>query len=337
MTRAPGGPRFQIRLIDDLGDHRSLVALGQLADELGFDSLMFPHSPFRANSWVLNSAIAQSTKRIQLSAAGPIHTTDPSEIATYVAALDEISGGRVSVRLGAHNFDTLTWTGLSGADVVPRVREVADLLRRLFRGEAVPHDGPIYHWTANAYLRFTPYRAEVPIWVTPIGDELLELSGEIGDGTLPMVTPPESAALIMEPIVRGLRRSARPDRPFAKCAFVWLSISEDGDGARERLKDIVAYYGTFLDPRAVATLGLTLDDFRPAYLRMVARDRAGARAAVTERMLRTGIAGTPAECVRRLRTIFDAGFDHVSLGGPLGADAAAAMRLVARKVIPEFR
>lgn len=43
-----GARRFQIRLIDDLGDHRKLVALGQLADELGCDSLMFPHRPFRA-------------------------------------------------------------------------------------------------------------------------------------------------------------------------------------------------------------------------------------------------------------------------------------------------
>ena len=332
-----GAPRFQIRLIDDLGDHRQLVALGQLADELGFDSLMFPHSPFRANSWVLNAAIAQTTRRIQLSAAGPIHTTDPSEIATYVAALDELSGGRVSVRLGAHNFDTLTWTGLNGADVVQRVREVAEILRRLFRGEAVPFDGEIYHWTPNAYLRFTPYRPVVPIWVTPIGDELLELSGEIGDGTLPMVAPPESAGVIMRPIVRGLGRSADPGRPFEKCAFVWLAISEDGDDAREMLKDIVAYYGTFLDPRAVATIGLTLDDFRPAYERMVARDRAGARALVTPQMLRTGIAGTPDECIRQLRIIFDAGFDLVSLGGPLGADAGEAMRLVARKVIPAFR
>lgn len=39
--------RFSVRLIDDLGapDH-----LAELADELGFDGLLYPASPFRASA-----------------------------------------------------------------------------------------------------------------------------------------------------------------------------------------------------------------------------------------------------------------------------------------------
>lgn len=265
--------RFGIRLIDDLGDPSDLLALARLAEELGFDSLVFPHSPFRTNSWTLNAVVARETSRIELSCGGPIHTTDPSEIATYVATLDHLSRGRASLRMGAHNFETLTWIGIDGSDVVRRVREASDIVRRLLRGERVLHQGEIYRWTDDAYLRLRPYRSIVPITITAVGEPLL----------------------------------------------------------------VVAYYGSFLDPRALALLGLTTGDFAPAHALLLAQDRVAARAAVTPAMLRTGIAGTPEECVRQLRAIFDVGFDQVNIGGPIGPDPATAMRLIAERVIPAFR
>lgn len=332
-------PRFGIRLIDDLGDPNEIVALAELAEEVGFDVLLFPHSPFRTNSWALNALLAGRTKRMELSTAGPLRTTDPSEIATFVATLDHLSHGRVSLRLGAHNYETLTWIGVAddATSVAARVREVMQLIRKLLRGERGAYEGRLYHWTESAYLRFAPLRPEIPIVVSPIGEELLELSGEIGDGSHPMVTPPRSAPLIMGPIRRGLARSARPDRPFDAAAYVWMSVADDGADARALLADIVSYYGTYLDPRAVATIGLTLDDFRPAHERRIAGDRVGARALVTPAMLETGIAGTPEECVQQLRVIFDAGFDHVNIGGPIGPDPARALRLIGERVIPAFR
>ena len=332
-----GYVKFGMRLLDDLGGARELVALAQLAERLGFDTLWFPHDQFRLNSWVLNAAVAQTTSRIELFARTNVYTTDPSEIASFIATLDDIAKGRASVTIGLHNLDSITWVGMEGSDVLQRVREATDIVRRLLRGEVVAYQGQIYRWTEKAYLRVKPYRAEVPILVCPVGEAFLELSGEIGDGTLPMVTPPASAELIMEPIRRGLRRSGNPARPFDACAFVWMAISEDRDEARDMLADVVAYFGTYLDPRALGVLGLTIDDLRPAYDRIMARDRAGARAALTPQMLRTGIYGTPEECAEQLEVVVAAGFNHISIGGPLGRNPAEAMRLIAERVIPHFR
>ncbi len=329
--------KFGVRLLDDLGGPRDLVALAELAERLGFDTLWFPHDMFRLNSWVLNAAVAQTTSRIALFARTNIYTTDPSEIASYIATLDDIAQGRASLTLGLHNFDTITWVGMRGDDALQRVREGTHIIRRLLRGEQGPFHGQIYQWTEKAYLRVKPYRPDVPILICPVGEEFLELSGEIGDGTLPMVTPPESARLIMEPVRRGLQRSGNPNRPFDACAFVWMAISEDRDEARDMLADVVAYFGTYLDPRALAVLDLTVEDFRPAYERIMARDRTGARAALTPQMLRTGIYGTPDDCVRQLQPVIEAGFNHISIGGPLGRNPAEAMRLIAERVIPYFR
>jgi len=328
--------KFGVRLLDDLGGARELVELAQLSEKLGFDTLWFPHDKFRLNSWVLNAAVAQTTSRIELFARTNIYTTDPSEIASFIATLDDIAKGRASLTIGLHNFDTVTWVGMEATDVLQRVREGTDIIRRLLRGEHGPFHGKIYNWTEKAYLRVKPYRPDVPILVCPVGEDFLELSGEIGDGTLPMVTPPESAELIMEPVRRGLRRSDNPNRTFDACAFVWMAISEDRDEARDMLADVVAYFGTYLDPRALALLGLTVADLRPAYTRIMARDRRGARAAVTPQMLKLGIYGTPDDCVKQILPVVDAGFNHLSIGGPLGRDPAEAMRLIAKRVMPYF-
>jgi 5,10-methylenetetrahydromethanopterin reductase len=330
--------RFGMRLIDDLGGPRELVELGILAEQLKFETLLFPHDMFRLNSWALHAAVAQATKSIELHIRSNIFTMSPAEIATFVATLDDVAQGRTAVTIGLHNFDTITWIGMDRGDVFQRVREAADIVRRLFRGDVVEYDGQIYKgWTEKAYLRVKPFRTDVPVMICPVGEDFLELSGEIGDGTLPMVTPPESAGLIMAPVLRGLARSKDPGRPFDKCGFVWMAVSDDRDEARNMLADVVAYFGTYLDPRALAVIGLTVEDFRPAYERAMARDREGARRALGNDHLRTGIYGTPEDCVRQLQPLLDAGFDHISIGGPLGRKPADAMRLIAERVVPAFR
>lgn len=330
--------RFGVRLIDDLGGPRDLVALAQHAEKIGFDTVLFPHDMFRLNSWALHAAVAQTTSRIELHVRTNVYTMNPAEIASFVATVDDIAQGRIAVTIGLHNFDTVTWIGMQAKDIFQRVREATDIVRRLLRGEVVEYTGKIYSgWTEKAYLRVKPFRTKVPVMICPVGEEFLELSGEIGDGTLPMVTPPESAKVIIEPVLRGLAKSEDPGRPFDRCAFVWLAISDDHGEARDMLADIVAYFGTYLDPRALATIGLTVDDFRPAYELAMKRDHAGARAALTPQHLRTGIYGTPDECVKQLRVIVDAGFDHISIGGPIGRKPADAMRLIAERVVPAFR
>ncbi|HLW59579.1 MAG TPA: LLM class flavin-dependent oxidoreductase, partial [bacterium] len=161
--------KFGVRLLDDLGGVRDLVALGQLAEQLGFDSLWCPNGLFRLNSWVLDAALAQATSRIGLFAGTNVYTTDPAEIATFLATLDDIAQGRASVSIGLHNTDTITWVGMHGSDVLQRVREATDIVRRLLRGEVVAYGGQVYRWTEKAYLRVKPYRADVPILICPVG------------------------------------------------------------------------------------------------------------------------------------------------------------------------
>ena len=120
--------RFGIRIIDDLGTPEELVALASLADEVGFDGLIFPASPMRANAWALCAAAARATERIEINVGGPIHTTDPSEIATYAATLD-----RQLATIFDAGFDHVSIGGPLGRSPAAAIRLIAERVLPAFR------------------------------------------------------------------------------------------------------------------------------------------------------------------------------------------------------------
>jgi alkanesulfonate monooxygenase SsuD/methylene tetrahydromethanopterin reductase-like flavin-dependent oxidoreductase (luciferase family) len=152
--------RFGIRLIEHLGPSCELLRLAVAAEAAGLDSVWFPHDTFMRNTWVLTSAAATLTTRVQLGGVGiNPYTNDPCEIATYAATLDELSGGRCILGLGMHTGEMVRWTGIDTSDCLQRTREAVDLIRRLLRGEIAANAGPSFHWSEQCYLRFKPLRA----------------------------------------------------------------------------------------------------------------------------------------------------------------------------------
>lgn len=330
--------KFGIRLIEYLGPGPELLRLAVAAEAAGVDSVWFPHDPFMRNTWVLTSAAATRTRRVQLGGVGiNPYTCNPCEIATYAATLDELSGGRCILGLGLHTGDMLGWAGIDTSDRLPRARETVDLVRRLLRGEVASSAGPTFRWSEQCYLRFRPLRAEIPIYLSAFGREFHELSGEIGDGSQPMITPPQAARQVVESIERGITHAGRDRARFVISGCAWLSLSADRRAAAERLRDMIAYFGPYLEEEALATVGLQRADFAAIQARVARRDAAGARALVTDDMLGLGIGGTPREVIARIEALAAAGLDEIGFGGPLGPDPHAAIELLGREVIPYFR
>ncbi|MCC7411470.1 MAG: LLM class flavin-dependent oxidoreductase [Gammaproteobacteria bacterium] len=330
--------KFGIRLIEYLGSSRELLRLAVKAEQAGFDSVWFPHDTFMRNTWVLTSAAATLTSRVRLGgvAINP-YTNDPCEIATYAATLDELSGGRCILGIGMHTEQMVGWTGIDTRDYLARTRAAVDLIRRLWRGEIASSDGPCFHWSEQCYLRFKPLRADIPIYVSAFGSDYLELSGEIGDGSQPMLTPPECAAQMVAPIARGLARAGRAPSTFVVSGCAWLSLSAGKRAAADTMRRMAAYFGPYLEDAALASIGLSHADFKPLKRLIDAGDHERAYASVTEPMLRLGIVGAPRDVIAQIEQLADAGVDEIGFGGPLGPDPDAAIELMAREVIPYFR
>ena len=327
--------KFGIRFIDYVGSLSEIVDLSVLAEEVGFDAVWFPHDTFMKNTWVTTSAVAARTSRVTIGSVGTNpYTTNPAELATYIAALDELSCGRAVLGLGLHTRDMVEWLGLDAEDCIERTEVAAHAIRRLLRGETVD-DVP--GWGDQCYLRFEPYRDRVPIYVCAFGPEYLAMSGAVGDGSLPMITPPESASYMVPAIVRGAREAGRDPKELDIAGCAWLSLSETRHAATQILRQMISYFGPYMEEPALQTVGLSRADFagQKSLIDQARYDEAAA--SVTEQMFRLAIAGTPDQVIAQIERLAELGITQVSLGGPIGPDPAEAIRLMGERVIPYFR
>lgn len=330
--------KFGIRFIDYVGTVQERVALTVLAEQAGFEYAWYPHDTFMHNTWVISSAAAVSTSTIKIGSVGTNpFTTNPAEIATYVASLDELSGGRAVLGLGLHTHDMVEWTGIDASESIAATREATEIIRALLRGEVVDYQGTQFHWTDQCYLRMTPLRSEVPIYICAFGPEYLGLSGEIGDGSLPMITPPESASYMVPAITKGATASGRDPAELDIAGCAWLSLSENPAAANEVLRKMVSYFGWALEAPALQTVGLTPEDFAPIKKLIDKGEYQRAAESVTDEMCRLSLAGTPQQVIEQIERLAELGITQVNLGGPLGPDPKEAIRLMGEQVIPYFK
>lgn len=328
--------RFGLRLLTLGTNLREVVRLATLAERAGFDQVWLPYDPFMESVQALAVVIAEQTTRIGVGVMVSPYSVDPCELASYAATLDLLSEGRALISLGFHTTDMCHWTGHDPSDALARTRQAVELVRTLLRGEVATCAGPVYHWTDDCYLRFQPLRPAIPLYIAAFGQELLELSGEIGDGSFPRLLPPEAATEIVPTIQRGVARAGRDlaDVDIAGC--VWVSVSASETEAAATLRPMVSYFGPYIEDSTLAPIGLSGRDFEPIRHLQAERRPNDASAAVTDEMLRLAIVGTPTHVVERIRELANIGVTQVNIGGPLGPDPEEAIALIGRRVIPAF-
>jgi len=331
--------RFSVRLIQHLGSPRDIIELGILADQAGFDQAWFPSDKFMYHAWAIMAALVEHTKDIVVGPNGTEpYAVSPGEIAVFMATLDHLSQGRVAIGFGMHTEQMVNWLGYDASDRLQRITEAVKLMRKVWRGDNAKFDGEVYHWSDQCYLRFKAFREKIPIYISGFGHDDLALSGALGDGSLPMVTPPESAKLMAERILKGVHKAGKDPDHFDICGCAWFSISASGKGTKtDTLKDILAYFGHYLDEEALATVGLSRAHFSETQRRVDAGDYDGARAAVTPEMMKLAVVGNPKDAIAKIEMLAEAGITQVSMGGPLGPDPREAIRLFGEQVIPYFR
>ncbi|NKB36975.1 MAG: LLM class flavin-dependent oxidoreductase [Gammaproteobacteria bacterium] len=331
--------KFGVRLIQHLGSPRDIVDLGILADKAGFDHAWFPSDKFMYHAWSIIAALSEHTENIIVGANGSEpYGISPGETAAFMATLDQLNKGRTAIGYGMHTQKMIEWMGINVDDRITRVREAVELMRKVWRGEIAEFSGQEFQWSDQCYLRFEAYREKIPIYVSGFENDDLALSGEIGDGSLPMVTPPESAKLMVERIVSGIDKAGRDKSEVDICGCAWISMSENGKNTdTDSLKDILAYFGNYLDGEALNTVGLSQKSFAETAKAVEERNYGKARELVTKDMHQLAIVGTPEDAIKKIELLIESGVTQVSIGGPLGPDPKETLRLFGEKVIPYFR
>jgi 5,10-methylenetetrahydromethanopterin reductase len=324
--------RFSLRLNNDLlpGDY---VTLACAAEAAGFDQFWLSNDLFLRSALAILPLVATKTARIEIGTGilNP-YTLHPGEIAMFAATMDELSGSRFNLGLAAGAGEFLKWVGIEQGSTLAALRETVAAIRQLQDGGRATMAGEFLHWSAEAYLRFRAPR-RTPIYIGAMGPKMLALTGEIADGALPLLFPPEHYFGVLPYLQEGVERRAPPLGKLDLAACIWVSLADDRAAARRVLAHKIAYYGHALGPLIWDRLGLVKEDFAPIeQAMMVERDEEKAIALVDERMLRIGIVGDAHDVIARLEPLVAAGATHLSFGPPLGPDPLAAIALLGEVV-----
>jgi 5,10-methylenetetrahydromethanopterin reductase len=286
-------------------------------EQLGFDNLWLTDSSLHArNSYAYLTLAATRSTRLMLGTAvtNPL-TRHPAITAAAAATVDEISGGRMVMGIGAGDRPLLA-LGMKPASV-DSLRASIAALRALWSGAHVDMQDAAFTLRA-AHLRF-PARADIPVFISASGPRTLELAGEIADGVILLVGLfPEALAWALEHIDRGAA-TARRDRPHV-AVFAYGAIDDDEDRALESARSIAAWFPQTA-PAICRLAGLPpslIDDVKTRYAGGEFQEAAeAARLLPDEFVRRVALAGDADRARGSIAAVMGAGADSVSVF-PLG-------------------
>jgi alkanesulfonate monooxygenase SsuD/methylene tetrahydromethanopterin reductase-like flavin-dependent oxidoreductase (luciferase family) len=167
-----------------------MLAYAQRADGLGFDSVWAPDHVFYEwpagvfepypEAWTLLTATGVATRRVQLgSLALAAAFRHPAVLAKMAGALQQLSGGRLLLGVGAGNQPAEHAAfGLPFERRVDRLAEYLAILHGLLAGEHVKLRGRYYAVDGSLLVP----RATVPLWVAGNGPRMLALAARYASG-----------------------------------------------------------------------------------------------------------------------------------------------------------
>jgi alkanesulfonate monooxygenase SsuD/methylene tetrahydromethanopterin reductase-like flavin-dependent oxidoreductase (luciferase family) len=162
--------------------------MAQTAEDIGLDSVWvgdhllyrWPDAAARGpwEAWTTLAALAAVTSRVELGplvAATSFH--NPAMIAKKAATIDEISGGRLILGLGAGwNETEYTAFGFPYDHRVSRFEEAFTIIRALLRDGSCDFDGRYYHLAECELLPRGPRPEGPPLMVGSEGERMLSIT-----------------------------------------------------------------------------------------------------------------------------------------------------------------
>lgn len=307
-------------------------AAAQLAESVGFDQIWTGNDLFKPSGLVPVTLALDTTSRIRIGSS-VLNTVslNAAEVASFASRLQELSGGRYLLGVGAGSDTYLRWAGLEPAAPATRTAAGVRALRALLDGGSPADDG-LPGWRPEARLAEpSPYRT--PIYVGGMGPKMLRAAGRLADGALALALPPERISWIRQQTDAGIARRDVEGAFDLACA-VWVSIDDDADVARAMLADRIARYSGSLSREALEGAGYDVERLARIQHLSDAGRHADAVAMVDDEVLRLGIAGDARAVVDQCAALLDAGVEHLSFGHPLGARPLDAIRVLGERVIP---
>jgi len=303
-------------------------------EELGYEAIFLADSQMTClDPFQVLALCALQTKHIRLgTAVTNMVYRDPTVLAGSAATVNEISDGRALLGLGTG--DGPVYSLGRKATPMARFEEGLREIRELFQGK------PITVSTGKVALRIG--KIPVPLYVSVEGPRGLRVAGRAADGVI-LGTGFDLPVLqwARERISEGAKEAGRPVSDIDIIVAGMICVDADGDRARAIVRRRLAN-------RAHHNFRFTLETVPPEELPAIKRfmdafditkpleDRIDPALVSDYLLQRFSIAGTPEECVRRVRRLEAAGVNRLMLTPP-ETIYNEVMEAWAKDVMPYFR
>ena len=329
------------------------LALGDLAEPLGFDSLFGLEHHFTGYSMSphplqLLSYFAGKTKRITLGTCVivlPWH--DPIRVAEQIAYLDLLCGGRCMFGFG-RGAASVEYAGfrVPMEEARPRFAESAQLITKALQDEVFEWDGEFYKIPKMSIRPRPISHPERRFYASSVSPESAEIMAKLGFGMMVIMQNEWSKAAADIQSFRDIAISVG-HTPRPPVILTNVSVAESRDEAHDRAMqylgakwDSIDNHYNFSDGHLANVKGYeSYGKMAKTYSKLKDED---ARQKMTDFYVKIQIVGTPNDCieqVRELRTL--TGTDHIvsdfSYGGMPHEDGELNMRLFATQVMPTLQ
>ncbi|MER5521322.1 LLM class flavin-dependent oxidoreductase [Streptomyces sp. NPDC002763] len=252
VALAPDGDlRIGVHSGQQYADFSELRALWQTTESLGYDGVsLFEH--FRPpifgpdgpclDGMTALSALAACTSRVRCTMLVTSATwRHPALLAVAAATVDQVSGGRLELGLGAGGNDlAFRQYGIeqpSMAARLERLDETCRILRALWDGGPVSFEGT--HFTLReAHLAPRPVQRRVPLVIGGSGSRTVRLAAEHADVWNCLVMPPEKYRAVADTCAAHCVRIGR-DPTAVRRSVTFRTVLAPNASAARRARDAV--------------------------------------------------------------------------------------------------
>ena len=329
------------------------LALAEEAEALGFDGVWLTEHYFTGES-VYNdaltfaAALAVKTRRMRIGFAVvqmPFH--HPVRLATQLALLDNLSGGRIDVGIGkgtVYNEYEFMGHGLRSGDSRLRMEEALEIFRRLWTETPLEFEGQYYKVRVPALRPAPVQQPGPPLWRSVISETSFSECGRLGLPILTARLPVDRIAGRWALYEAGMAEAGLPpDRraELLRQSGVWRNVyvaESDAQAEDELAQWLTAARQHMMHVRAELNPADFVID--PANLNKWSDPAVGDAEAVSDVMGSGSIFGSAATVRGEVEALRDAGVGHIvcqtAFGDMSFEQAADGMRRLGRDVRPAF-
>ena len=318
---------FGIEFVPDESVYK-IGYMAKLAEESGFSNIWITDHYNNRDVWTTLAVLSMMTNKVSLGTGvtNP-YTRNAAIIASSIASINELSGGRAILGIGPGDKATFDKMGIAWDKPLTRVKESILAIRAFLAKEQVNQSG--FKGDQMAFAT-----KKIPIYIGAQGPKMLELAGAIADGVLINASHPDDFKFAVPMIRQGAEKAGRNPEDVQVCAYASFSADKDPAKAVNASKIVVAFIVAGSPENVLERHGIGQDEAKAITDAISRYDFKAAMSSVTAKMSEAfSVSGAPADCRARVDELLKTGVTQIVVGSPIGPNKENAIKLIGKQVI----